>query len=129
MTNMTDETNTRFLERACASLDERSERLRPHMASRLRAARSQAMESQQRHIYRGWMPAMASAFAVVMAVGLWFGSVNIQDIPQDNSIAQISYEKRPADLEMLAVANGLELFQELEFYNWLEQKDRHTANG
>ena len=126
---MTDKANKRFLKRACASLDERSERLQPHMASRLRAARNQAMESQQRHIYRGWMPAMASAFAVIMAVGLWFGNVNNQDIPQDNSIAQMSYEKRPADLEILAVANGLELFQELEFYNWLEQEDRRTANG
>lgn len=127
---MTDEANKHFLERACASLDERSEKLKPHMASRLRAARSQAMDSRKQHIYRGWMPAMASAFAVVIAVGLWFGDINnSQDIPQDNSIAQIGYEKRPADLEMLAVANGLELFQELEFYNWLEQEDRRTANG
>lgn len=128
MTNMKDEANKRFLERACASLNERSERLRPHMASRLRAARSQAMESQQRHIYRGWMPAMASAFAVVMALGLWFGNVtNIQDIPQDNSIAQISYEKRPADVEMLAVANGLELLHELDFYDWLEKEESRTS--
>jgi len=126
---MTDEVNKRFLERACASLDERSERLKPHMASRLRAARSQAIDSRKQHIYRGWMPAMASAFAVVMAVGLWFGNNNNQDIPQDNAIAQISYEKRPADLEMLAVANGLELLQELDFYYWLEQEDRRTANG
>ncbi|MCW8899907.1 MAG: DUF3619 family protein [Gammaproteobacteria bacterium] len=129
MNDMKDEANKRFLERACASLDERSQRVEPHIASRLRLARSQAIESKQQHVYRGWMPAMASAFAVVIAVGLWFGSVNNQDIPQDNAIAQISYEKHPADLDMLAVANGLELFQELEFYTWLEQEDQNTANS
>ena len=125
---MMDETNKRVLEQACASLDERSEGLSPQMASRLRAARRQAMESQQRHMYRGWMPAMASAFAVVMAVGLWFGNANnSQDIPQDIAIAPINYEERPADIEMLAVANGLELFQELEFYYWLEQEESRSS--
>jgi len=125
---MMDETNKRFLEQACASLDERSEGLSPQMASRLRAARRQAMESQERHMYRGWMPAMASAFAVVMAVGLWFGNTNnSQNIPQDIAIAPINYEERPADTEMLAVANGLELFQELDFYYWLEQEESRSS--
>ena len=125
---MMDETNKRFLEQACASLDERSEGLSPQMASRLRAARRQAIESQQRHLYRGWIPAVASAFAVVMAVGLWFGNANnSQDMPQDIAIAPINYEKRPADIEMLAVANGLELFQELDFYYWLEQEESRSS--
>jgi len=127
---MTD-INKRFIEQACASLDERAERferLKPHLATRLRAARNQAMEAQHQHIHRGWMPAMASAFAVVMAIGIWFSSFNDgQDVSQDVSIAQLGYESRPADIEMLAVANGLELFEELDFYYWLEQKERRVG--
>ena len=127
---MTD-INERFIEQARASLDERAEKyekLKPHLATRLRAARNQAMEAQHQHIHRGWMPAMASAFAVVMAVGIWFVSFNdVPDISQDDSIAQLNYESLPADLEMLVVANGLELFSELDFYYWLEQKERRAG--
>jgi len=123
---MTD-INKRFIEQARASLDERAEkyeRLKPQLSTRLRAVRNQAMESQHQHFYRGWMPAMASAFAVVMAVGIWFVSFNDG---QDVSVAQLGYESRPADLEMLVVANGLELFEELDFYYWLEQKERRVG--
>ena len=127
---MTD-INKRFIEQACASLDERAEkyeRLKPHLSTRLRAVRNQAMESQHQHFHRGWMPAMASAFAVVMAVGIWFVSFNdVQDVSQDISVAQLNYESRPADLEMLVAANGLELFGELDFYYWLEQKERRAS--
>ncbi len=127
---MTD-INKRFIKQARASLDERAdrfERLKPHVATRLHAARNQAMAAQNKHIYRSWMPAMASAFAVVMAVGIWFGNFNDgQDVTQDVSIAQLGYENRPADLEMLVVANGLELFEELDFYYWLEQKERRVG--
>lgn len=127
---MTDEATNRFLERARASLDERSQRIRPQMVSRLSAARSQAIDSRQKHVYRGWMPAMASAFAIVMAVGIWVGNFNVEPgVPQGQPIAQLTYEKRPADVEMLALANGkgLELMQELDFYTWLEQEESRTS--
>ena len=125
---MTDEAMNRFLERARASLDERSQRVRPQMSSRLRAARNQAIESRQNHIYHGWMPAMASAFAVVMAVGIWFGNTG-QDIPKGQLVEKLVYEKRVADVEMLAAANGngLKLMQELDFYTWLEQEENRTS--
>lgn len=127
---MTDEANDQFLERVRESLDDRSQRVRPQMSSRLRAARSQAIESRKKNIYRGWMPAMAGAFAVVMAVGLWFGNTNNgQGLPQAQPVEQLVYEKRPADVEMLAVANGngLELFQQYEFYTWLEKQERRSS--
>ena len=127
---MTD-INKRFIEQARASLDERAdkyERLKPHLSTRLRAVRNQAMESQHQHFHRGWMPVTASAFAIVMAVGIWFVSFNdVQDVSQDISVAQLNYESRPADLEILVVANGLELFGELDFYYWLEQKERRAS--
>ena len=127
---MTD-INKDFVEQARASLDERAEnyeRLKPHLATRLRAARNQAMEAQHKSTHRGWMPAMASAFAIVMAVGIWFvGFNNEQGVSQNVSIAQLGYESRPADLEMLTVANSLELFEELDFYYWLEHKERRVG--
>jgi hypothetical protein len=125
---MTDEATNRFLERARASLDERSQRVRPEMASQLSAARSQAIESRPLPVFRGWMPAMASAFGIVMAVAIWFGNTN-QDIPQGQTIEQLVYENRPADIEMLALAKGkgLELMQELDFYTWLEQEESRTS--
>ena len=127
---MTD-INKHFIEKARASLDERAEKyekLKPHLSTRLHAVRNQAMASQDKHFHRGWMPAMASAFAVVMAVGIWFVNFNdVQDGSQDISVAQLQYESRPADLEMLVAANGLELYGELDFYYWLEQKDRRAS--
>lgn len=127
---MTDKANDQFLERVRESLDDRSQQIRPQMSSRLRAVRSQAIESRQKNIYRGWVPAMAGAFAVVMAVGLWFGNTNNgQGLPQAQPVEQLVYEKRPADIEMLAVANGngLELFQQYEFYTWLEKQERRSS--
>lgn len=127
---MTDDATNHFLERARASLDERSQRVKPHMTSRLRAARNQAIESRPQPFFRGWMPATASAFAIVMAVGLWFGNVdNGQDMPLGQAVEQLVYEKRPADVEMLTVANGsgLKLMQELDFYAWLEQEERRSS--
>jgi|GEM_PF-1383758 len=127
---MTDEANDQFLERVRESLDDRSQRVRPQMTSRLYAARSEAIASRQRNIYRGWMPGMASAFAVVMAVGIWFGNTNNgQDIPQAQPVEQLVYQERPADIEMLAVANGngLELFQQYEFYTWLEKQEQLSS--
>ena len=130
---MTDEATKRFLERARASLDERSQRVRPQMASQLRAARSQAIESRPQPFFHGWrwMPAVASAFAVVMTVGIWFGNTG-EDIPQGQSVEhveQLVYQKRPVDIEMLAAANGngLELMQDIEFYAWLEQQERRNS--
>ena len=124
---MTDEATNRFLERARASLDERSQRVRPQMAARLRAARSEAIHSHPQPFIRGWMPAMASAFAVVMAVAIWFG--NSQDIPRGQPVEQLVYNKHPADVVMLTEANGngLKLMQDLEFYAWLEQEERRNS--
>lgn len=118
-----------LIEQARASLDERSEKLEPHLALRLRAARNQALEAGQQADQRGWMPAMIGAtFAMVMVVGMWLGNISEQ---QNVSIAKLDFEQgfvsRPADLEMLMVADGLELFRELDFYYWLEQKERRAG--
>jgi hypothetical protein len=124
---MTDEATNQFLERVRASLDERSQRVRPQMAARLRSARSEAINSRPQPIFRGWIPAMASAFAVVMAVAIWFG--NTQDIPRGQPVEQLVYNKQAVDVVMLAEAdgNGLKLMQDLEFYAWLEQEERRNS--
>ena len=125
---MTDEATNRFLERVRSSLDQRSQNVRPQMASRLRAARNRATESRSQTIFYGWKPAMASAFAIVMAIGIWFNNTG-QETPQTKRIEQLVYEKHPADVEMLAKANGkgLNLMQELDFYTWLEQQEHHNS--
>jgi len=110
----------RFIERAREGLDARSERLSPSQEGRLRAARRTALNSS-RHASsrRYWLPAMATAALVVVAV-------MVSWIPQPTeqpgiTLAQVSPDKAAGDFEMLTQDTPLELYQDLDFYYWLDQ--------
>jgi hypothetical protein len=110
-----------FIVQSRESLDNRADALEPHLATRLQAARKRALAANQQPVSHAWLPAMASAaFALLMVVGIWFG--NIQEQPQV-SVAQLDYQSRPADMEMMLAADEFELFKELEFIQWLEKQD------
>ena len=103
-----------FLAASKALLDESARELDADVAARLRQARYRALEAKPRPFF--WLlPAsgLAAASVAVLAVALW-----------------LYQPARPApmqgmeDLEILTSKENLELFDDLEFYHWLAERDR-----
>lgn len=114
-----------FVEKARASLDERSRQLSPALTGRLRAARRTALASQRQTTSRLWLPAAAATALVVVVVGVsWFSRPSPD---QGISIAQIGNDSGVADFDMLTRDAPLELYQDLEFYYWLDQGAEHAG--
>lgn len=103
-----DERNPTLLAKAKAVLDRQVQDLDPRMAARLQAARRQALEAGPQP---GWMPWLATsgfATAIVLITVLWWK----QPQPQPPLPAM-------EEFELLASAEGLEFYDDLELYVWL----------
>jgi hypothetical protein len=100
-----------------SALDEGAANLDGATRSRLAQARARALEPRHSH-WRLWLPAGGAVFASVLAAVLWLG----QPAPlPGNGFNGV------ADLELLTSNDGLELYQELDFYRWLEEEDVHAG--
>ena len=93
-------------------LDTGTEELDTDISRRLRLARYQALESyEEKHSY--WKPAGGFALATMLlaAIGVWqFGGTD-----RGNGMAQTV-----EDLELIASSDSLQLYEDLEFYQWLD---------
>jgi hypothetical protein len=89
--------------------------------SRLNQARQRALATPTRARPARWMApaAWASACALVLAVALWPRLVP-EPVPVPTTAATAD------DFPMLAGADSLELYEELDFYAWL---DAQSASG
>ena len=115
----------KFIERARESLDARADSLEPHLAAQLRTARHKALAGRRRLIHSGWMPALAMASLAAVFVGvMWFGP---ESTSPELGMVQASLEDSSTDFEMLTSREDLELYERLDFYYWLEQ--RNTSAG
>jgi hypothetical protein len=106
---MSSHKHTEFVARLRQQLDRHAEQLDEATASRLRAARTQALERGGQRNYR-WLPVtgLATAAAALLAVLVWQQQAG--DLPGVED-----------DWELVASGEDLELIEELEFYDWLEQ--------
>lgn len=112
-----------FIERARLSLDARADSLEPHLAGQLRAARRHALAAR-RDRHGAWVPAVAVASLAAVIVGvMWFG---IQADKAGPVLSQ-ALESRAMDFELLTSSEDLELYERLEFYYWLEQRDTNAG--
>jgi hypothetical protein len=101
-------------------LDQRAEELDGQTLSRLRQARSRALE-QGPPIWKRFPRAsdwvltggFATATVALLAVTLWFDGAGEEMIPPVSA----------GDLEILASGEDLELYDQLEFYRWLEEQE------
>jgi hypothetical protein len=59
-----------------------------------------------------------------MAVGIWVGDGGGR---QQTAVPELTFWERPADLQMLTVADSQELFENLDFYLWLEQQEQRPG--
>ena len=104
-------TEESFLAQATKQLDESAAALDGETSSRLTRARQRALSELDRlpGFWPRWSLAagvLASALVLVLAIGL-----TRQPSPEDVS----GFE----DLELLSANESFELFEELEFYEWL----------
>jgi len=111
---MTDE--RQFVQRLSKALDAGQETLDPAIRRRLREARHTALE-QLAPRRRFWQPvaAFAVAASLVAAVLWWPGSSTM--LPA----AAVQ------DVDVIASDDSLQLYEELEFYEWLAVADVETG--
>ncbi|MFO7594317.1 MAG: hypothetical protein R6X15_09780 [Pseudomonadota bacterium] len=111
-----------FIEKARLNLEQRLERTPAHVSSRLHAARRRALDSRRRK-QPLWLPAMATAALVaVIGAGVWFGYSAQQTAPVPK-LAAVEEVPHVNDFEMLARDDDLELYEDLDFYLWLERQE------
>ncbi len=98
-------------------LDDSAESLDATTLSKLRQARYKALEQASGHRVSAaswWVPAGAVTATTVIAVfAFWLGVVNPQT--RVNTIE---------DLDLLASADNTELYEQIEFYEWLQSQDQ-----
>lgn len=113
---MSDE--RQLLQRIRQQLNSEVEAQTPALQGRLRAARREALEGRRRRVVRYWIPALAaSLFAVVATTSLW---VQHEGAGRDGeALLQAASE---VDIQMLNAGDDIELYQNLEFYYWLQQE-------
>jgi hypothetical protein len=114
--------NEQFATQAKAYFDDSVQRLDAATLSRLNKGRHQALAHQGRArpvSWFRWMPATGIAAAVLVTMIVIRGPAGGDVIPAPMTAS---------DLEILLEEDGLELFEDLEFYSWLEAADFET-NG
>ena len=117
----------RWAEQAKQMLDESAQGLDAATLSRLNRARQKALESARPRRLRPWfVPAgVASACAVLLAVAVvWHQPGPSTPLGDGQSNASLS----DTDLDMVSSDDGIEFYQDLEFYAWLDAQNQDT-NG
>jgi len=114
-----------FLEKARRELDASCERLDGHTQSRLNSIRHAAVEHGARQqefpgrVLLAPFGGLVTASVLVVVVSLFVGQSNAP------APGQVITDNRTAieDLDILTSAESLELFENLEFYQWLEENE------
>ena len=108
---MNDQRDRDVQQKVRAELDKQLHSVDANVAARLSAARHRALDQLKPKSH--WQPlaGWAVAATLVVAVGLWW-----QQTPSGNGL-------NPDDFEMLVSGDGIELYEELEFYDWLSSEN------
>ncbi len=111
-----------FLERARALLDESEQDLDANILSRLRQARTRALQGEKRREPRSWhwfpFPAAGMATALVAILVAVFYITRSPVLEPHESMG---------DLEILASSDQLDLYEDLDFYDWLAKEKEQNG--
>jgi hypothetical protein len=108
-------------------LDESADHLDASALSRLNRARQHALEQRRPRVLRAWfVPAgFASACALLLAVAVAW------QMPRQHSggdlqlpVAMQNSGMTASDLDIVSGDDGLEFYQDLEFYAWLDAQNQ-----
>jgi len=117
-----NETDEKIVVQAKKLFDESVERLDAAALSRLNKGRHAALE--QSHGGRSgvrwssWLPASGVAAAVLI-------SVMVMRAPSDDNMPAVV----ASDFEILLQGESLEMFEDLEFYSWLDDVEMDTSGN
>ena len=103
-----------FVRRVKAVLDEGNAKLDARVRSRLTQARYAALaqaDTRPMLWWRQWAPAAGVAAAAAMAVLIWPGTRQQHEQPPDEALN---------DLEIVLDGENLDLFEDLDFYEWVD---------
>ena len=109
-----------FLEKARNELDHSCERMDGETQSRLNSIRHAALEhgSKSSRVFLAPFGGLITACVLVFVVSVFYPGQ--PDVPvQGTSDSGMAIE----DLDILTSAESLELFENLEFYQWLEENE------
>lgn len=101
--------------RITARLDEGAECLDGATRSRLTQARYRALATRHRRSWR-WPTVGSALLATLVGVGVWLGQAPVT-APVHGESAAIT------DFQMLTDGDGMELYQDMEFLEWLEETE------
>ena len=109
------EDNNKFRQQVRDSLQQAEASLSPRVTQALQKARNKAVKAAEHKVVHRQAWAWAGGFAsIVFAVliGIQLGNQGLQ-------------ESMLEDMAMLAAEEELELYQDLEFYDWLSESEPH----
>ncbi len=110
--------DSEFIDKARSALDEGVDNLDANTVARLRAIRKQALQesgAKRSFVLTSTFAATGAFATVAIAVSLWLAfPVTTHEIFDTE------------DLMLLSAKEDLELIDELEFYDWLANEEKHT---
>ena len=112
-----------FVGKIRKALDEGADRLDPNVASRLNRARFDALEAGKKGGIGSWPWLNIRLAGAVAACGL----VLVVGLLTYRSSAPPVYYSGLNDVDILASSDGLELYEDFDFYTWLAQERDHAG--
>ena len=118
--NKDDELDPATVRRVRAQLDQGAQRLNVYTAQKLAQARTAAVNGERvpRTARSWWLPALGAGVAAALVVVVTLQVVRAPDTVVADAAA--------FDLELLTSHDDLELYQELEFYAWLDDENESS---
>jgi len=111
-----------WLADARARLDESAQSLDAATLSRLNRARQAALAQRRSRGLRGWwLPAagLATSCALALAVLAWY--------PPGRPTQRVAPAHAPVSDAEIAADDGIEFYQDLEFYAWLDAQEQDSG--
>lgn len=117
---MTDNEDEQFLSRVRANLDAAEEQLDGATRTRLAAIRREAVQQGQGGSWREWLVPVGGLAAVATVAAL---SINLWMAPPPGEETAFPLE----DMALLSDSEGPEFYENLEFYQWLENEEQQAG--